>query len=143
MRPFVRKVSEYPVLACSQPQTSEDSIQQHQQQNVIILNLANPAQSSLKTDTASTTTPVNNNNNNNNMFSVCQQQRPLNLQPSSSVISLSASSNSYRVITNTLQTTNGSSVAKLPTRFRLINNGLNAINTNSLTPSVIKMNTLA
>ncbi len=142
MRPFVRKVSEYPVLACGQPQTSEDSIQQHQQQNVIILNLANPAQSSLKTDTASTTTPVNNNNS-NNMFSVCQQQRPLNIQPSSSVISLSASSNSYRVITNTLQTTNGSSVAKLPTRFRLINNGLNAINTNSLTPSVIKMNTLA
>jgi len=131
---------DYPVLQ----QASEES-NQKQQQNIIILNLANTPQSPLKTDavssiavTSSTTVPVN-----NNIFSVCQQQKPLNIQPPNSVISMSTNSNSYRVITNTTQIANGSCVAKLPTRFRLVNNGINAINTHTLTPSVIKMNTLA
>lgn len=128
--------------------TKISEVQQQQQP-------AGGVESSVKQYTTSTTQQTNNIPVNSNG----QQQlvsKPLN----PSLISLgTASVNSgsgYRVINTQAQNTNNNSNTavnaqklnavsgpKLPTRFRLINNGLNTFNNHHMAPSVIKLNTLA
>lgn len=167
VRPFVRKLP----IAQSQPQdfviVNNQEVQQEAQQ-VIFLNVSNSNQitstkisevqptsgsdSSLSVKQCPTSTQQTNITNIPVSSNGLQQlvSKPLN----PSLISLgSASVNSgsgYRVI-NTVQNNTANSNAqklsavgpKLPTRFRLINNGINTFNSHHMAPSVIKLNTLA
>jgi hypothetical protein len=144
VRPFIRKV---PDFSAAINQQHEDA----QQNNIIVLTSTANLQKVVANDsTNNSTIPVTNLINNNGCQSQQQQKNVLNLQNTSTISMLNGNSN-YRVITNTLQANSNNNktnlcsntATKLPTRFRLINNGINAINTHHLTPSVIKMNTLA
>lgn len=84
-----------------------------------------------------------------NIINTSSVQKHLNAQ--SNFISLNGINNStgYRVI-NTIQNANAQKLTacttnspKLPTKFRLVNNGINAFNNHHLAPSVIKLNSLA
>ena len=155
VRPLVRKMQthqqEYVIVNGQQPQYEPEA------QQILVLNLApscqvatgpkiselQQQQQQLSGESISATTPhipVNSSGAQQHLVA-----KPLN-SVQSNLISLNAA-NGYRVI-NTLQSTTISAqklgaVGKLPTRFRLINNGISTFNSHHLTPSVIKLNTLA
>lgn len=129
-------------LAPSQTNSKISEIVPNIPESLSVKSAANAGGISIQNSSTASNIPVNIINSSNS-------QKPLNAQ--SNFISLNGINNStgYRVI-NTIQNANAQKLtacttnsAKLPTKFRLVNTGINAFNNHHLAPSVIKLNSLA